>query len=129
MVSRKLPHVILGLLGLQFVLGMLANLYQEVPDGAARYDVYHQFGFILFHVLNALALVVLAIVLVVQVVRRRAATNVKRGAIGGLVAIIVAYAAGILFVETGNDLLSLAMALAFLGALMSYARLAYKELK
>jgi len=69
----------------------------------------------------------LATVLVVQVVRRRAATNVKRGAIGGLVAIIVAYAAGILFVETGNDLLSLAMALAFLGALMSYARLAYKS--
>jgi hypothetical protein len=121
MLSTRLPRIILGLLVLQFILGMLANLYQEVPEGAPQ-EVYRQFGYISLHALNAAALVILAIVFLVKAVRQHRAVG---PAIGGLSAIVVAYACGVVFVETGNDVLSFVMGLAFVGALIGYTRLAF----
>ena len=123
--NKRLPATILGLLVLQFLLGILASLYQEIPKGLEKYSVYHQPGFILVHVVNALALVVLSIILLVKAKRKKLSKKVVSTAVGGLGSIVVAYAAGILFVETANDLFSVLMALGFIGAFLPYARLVY----
>jgi len=124
-VSKRLPAIILGLLALQFLLGVLASLYQEIPKGAEKYSVYHQPGFILLHVIVAASLVVLAIIFLVKVVRKNLPKTILSSAIGGLGSIVVAYAGGVLFVETSNDLFSVLMALGFIGAFLPYARLSY----
>ncbi len=123
--SKRLPAIILGLLALQFLLGVLASLYQEIPKGAEKYSVYHQPGFILLHVIVAASLVVLAIIFLVKVVRKNLPKTILSSAIGGLGSIVVAYAGGVLFVETSNDLFSVLMALGFIGAFLPYARLSY----
>jgi len=119
MPQKKLANAIVGLLILQFVLGMLANLFSNVPS-QKPYVVFRQFGFIAFHALNAVALVVLAIVLLVKLHK----SSEAKQAIGGLVNIVLAFIFGELFVFTQRDIFSFLMALAFIGALMSYARIA-----
>jgi hypothetical protein len=123
MPSKKLAGTILGLLILQFLLGMLANLYAEIPANNPE-EVFRQFGYIMFHVLNGVLLVILGAVFLYQALKRHA---FKREAIGGLVALVVAFACGEVFVFTQNDIWSLLMALAFIGALMSYARVVFTE--
>lgn len=122
MKDKRLVNVILGLLIVQFVLGMLANLYASVPKDKP-YLVFHQFGYIMFHALNGTLLVILGIILVVK---NRKKVIVKP-AIGGLVNLLLAFTFGELFVFTHHDIFSLLMALAFIGALMTYARIAFSS--
>jgi hypothetical protein len=120
MKHRRLVGVIFGLLILQFILGMLANLYATIPR-SKPYDVFHQFGFITFHALNATVLVILAIILVFKL---RGQAPFK-SAMGGLVSLVLAYIFGELFVFTQHSIYSLFMALAFIGALLGYARILF----
>ena len=120
MKDKRLVNTILGLLVLQFVLGMLANLYATIPQ-QKPYEVFHQFGYILFHALNGTLLVVLGVVLVSKS-RKQASL---KPAIGGLASLLLAFTFGELFVFTQQDVFSLLMALAFIGAFMSYARIAF----
>lgn len=115
-------NTIMGLLVVQFILGMLANLYATIPQQKS-YEVFHHPGYILFHALNGTLLVVLGIILVVKT-RGQAA---YKPAIGGLGNLLLAFAFGEFFVFTQNDIFSLLMALAFVGALLSYARLAFTK--
>lgn len=107
------------LLVVQFILGMLANLYATIPT-KKPYEVFHQLGFINLHAINGVLLLVLGSVLAVKL-RRQPGFRQAAGGLGGLV---VAFACGELFVFTQQDLFSLLMALAFLGSLFSYMRLA-----
>lgn len=125
MLSKRLPRIIFSLLMLQFILGMLANLYQKIPEGMQRYDVYYSVGFIALHSLVGVALLLFSIVLLVKIRRRHVSSEAMRLAVGGLISIVIAYVGGILFVETGNDIFSLIMALGFIGALQLYAQLAF----
>lgn len=118
MKNKRLVRGILGLLVLQFVLGMLANLYATIPQDKP-YEVFHQFGYILFHALNGTLLLVLGSILVFKS-RGQTQTSLIR-TIVGLVNLVLAFSFGELFVFTQNDLFSLLMAFAFIGALLSYA--------
>lgn len=120
MKDKRLVNTIFGLLVLQFVLGMLANLYATIPH-QKPYEVFHQFGYILFHALNGTLLVILGIMFAVK---SRKQAHFKYS-IGGLVNLLFAFTFGELFVFTQNDIFSLLMALAFVGALLSYARIVF----
>lgn len=122
MTNKKLTFTITWLLVLQFALGMLANLYASIPQ-SKPFEVFHQFGFILFHALNATLLVVLGIILAIKT---RGQPEFRR-AIAGLIHLVLAYASGELFVFTRNDIFSLLMALAFIGSFMIYVRLDYSQ--
>lgn len=121
MPSIKLVRVIVALLALQFLLGILANLYSEIPKDQP-WEVFHQFGFILFHALNGTVLLVMGAVFLYQALKRQA---YKREAISGLAALLLAYAFGEAFVFTQNDLMSFLMAGSFIGALLPYAKVMY----
>jgi hypothetical protein len=120
MKNKKLVNIILILLVLQFILGILANLYSKVPS-QKPYEVFHQFGFISLHALNGTLLLVLGIILVVKF---RKQTNLKLAA-GGLVNLILAFTFGEFFVFTQRTIFSFLMALGFIGALLLYAKIAF----
>ena len=121
MLSKKLAGSIVALLVVQFLLGILANLYSEIPADKP-YEVFRQFGYIAFHALNGVLLLVLGAVLLAQALKRGV---YKREAAGSLVALVVAFICGEVFVFTQNDTWSLLMATAFIGALMGYARIVF----
>ena len=123
--TKRLPAAILILLVLQFLLGILASLYQEIPKGMEKYSVYHQLGFIVFHAWNAVAVLVLAIILWVKALRKKLPKKVITLARGGLGSIVLAFASGVVFIETANDIFSFLMAVTFVGAFLLYARLVY----
>lgn len=122
MKNKRLVFTILGLLILQFILGMLANLYSSIPHHKP-YEVFQQFGYILFHALNGTLLVALGVIFVIK---NRRLKDIKP-AVGGLINLLLAFVFGEFFVFTLNDIFSLLMALAFIGALMSYARIAFSN--
>jgi len=121
MKNKKLVNIILSLLVLQFILGILANLYSTVPS-QKPYDVFHQFGFIIFHALNGTLLLVLGIILVIKF---RKQTSFKLAA-GGLLNLILAFTFGEFFVFTQHDIFSFLMAMGFIGALLLYAKIAFE---
>ena len=122
MKDKRLVNTIVGLLVIQFILGILANLYATIPQ-QKPYEVFHQFGYILFHALNGTLLVVLGVVFAAK----RHRQNDFRLAISGLVSLLLAFAFGEFFVFTRNNVFSLLMAVAFIGALMPYARIAFSN--
>ena len=113
----KLAWWIVGLLGIEFVLGMLANMYEEIP-AEAPYSVLRHPGFIAFHAANGILLTLLVIVFVWLAWKQRHQLNL---AIAGLVSVFVAHAAGVGFLHTQQDWYSLLMAIGFLGAFFSYS--------
>lgn len=116
MPSIKLARSIVGLLILQFLLGVLASMYQEVPEGHPE-EVFRQFGYISVHMLTGTLLLVLGAIFLYQAIKRKA---YKAEAIRGFVAMVAAYAFGETFVFTQNDIWSFLMAGAFIGALLPY---------
>src|SRR5579872_3162467 len=120
---KKLVNYIVGLLVLQFILGMLANLYATIPKQKS-YEVFHQLGFITFHALNGTLILVLGIILVVKSPRKDPAF---RPAVGGLVNVVLAFTFGEFYVFTQKDIFSFLMALGFIVALLSYSRLAFSS--
>ncbi|HXH26390.1 MAG TPA: hypothetical protein VNG90_00680 [Candidatus Acidoferrum sp.] len=121
--SNRLAGVIVGLLVLQYLLGMLANMYAEIP-AKRPYEVFEQFGFIQVHVYTGLLLLILAIVFLVLSIRDN---MYKAAAVGGLASMAFAFACGELFVFTQFDPWSLLMSLGFLGAFASYLRVLFKN--
>src|SRR5476651_1089407 len=91
-----LVHVISTLLVLQYMLGMLANLYSTVPPDKP-YLVFTQHGFIEFHAYNGVILLVLAAIYLVRSIKSK--RHVK-DAFGGLSGLVLAFACGELFVFT-----------------------------
>gem|GEM_PF-2964140 len=120
---RGLALLIVALLVLQFVLGMLSNLFVTIPD-VEPWRVFHYFGPVVLHTLNALCLVVFAVNYGV-ITRRKAKAMRIAGAIGGI-GIVVAFLSGVTFVNRGqNDVYSFTMSLGFIVALVSYAFAAF----
>jgi NADH:ubiquinone oxidoreductase subunit 2 (subunit N) len=122
MEDRKLAGPLFGLLNLQFILGILANLYSAVPKNDPN-KVFRTFGFIIFHAINGFILVVLAVVYLIWSIRHNSVY--KAQAIGGLASIALAAVFGELFVYTQQDIFSLFMALSFISALLAYARVLF----
>jgi hypothetical protein len=123
MANKKLANILVGLLVLQFGLGILANLYSTIPS-AKPYEVFSHFGFIAFHAINGVVLLVLGTVFLIHGIRGKV---FKKEAIGGLGSIVVAFIFGELFVFTQKDIFSFLMAMAFIGALINYVKAAFSS--
>lgn len=113
---NRLTKVLVGLLGLQFILGMLANLYSKI-NGKDPGEAFHHFGFILVHSLTALLILILSIALLTMAIKTKTQVN---NAVWGLIGIIVAFISGHLFVSTQKEIYSLLMSLGFIVSFGGY---------
>jgi hypothetical protein len=121
----RLARVLVGLLVVQFALGMAANLFQEIPD-VEPWRVFHDLGPIVWHAVNGLVIVILAVWLRVLAGRRK--RYVAHVAIGGT-AVALAFVSGVIFVNFGkNDAYSYIMALGFITALLEFSYVGFREL-
>ena len=122
---RLAMAAILLLLPLQFVAGMLANLYVAIPEplptGEGWTWSFAHSTVIPLHVLLGTLLLVLSLVTVefgLWASARRAAVI----AVGGFLCVATAYLSGMLFLTYGqSNLSSFLMALGFMGACVVYA--------
>jgi hypothetical protein len=105
------------LLIIQFGIGMGLNLYVTLPQHKAFFSAIFGSAVLVVHVTVALALLGSAIAAVVRAIRSR---RVIVLAVGGLAAILVAWASGTSFVSNGTAGASLGMALAAVVAMFCY---------
>lgn len=113
---KKLTIKLTWLLGIEFILGMLANLYEEVLSDAPE-QAFRHIGYISLHAALAVAIVLVALWLGWLAYKTKTAvlTNLL-----GLASVLIASLSGHLFVVTGQDGYSVAMAIAFLAAFSCY---------
>jgi heme A synthase len=123
--TKRLPIFILLLLVIQFLLGMLASFYQEIPKGIEKYQVYYHMGYILFHVIAAFSLVIAGTVIFINIVKNHYQKKYMILSLIGLLCIIIAFMSGVFFIEKENDLYSFIMASGFIGAMIPYAYFAF----
>ena len=119
---RTQAFYMLGFLAIQFVLGMVTNLYVQFPDTnqadqlwATARSQTPTFA----HIVLGILLLVGTIIFVV-----RAARNKNRGwiasSVAGLIGLIIAIYGGVMFTTTQVDTYSMVMALGFIAALVAY---------
>lgn len=116
----KLSGALMGLLSLQFLLGMIANLYVALPhsaDQASNWNAAWSNWAVASHMVVAIAILILGLVIAF---RSRAG---KALAWAGLVFILVAAMGGEEFVRTQTETWSLVMAIGFIVAMGLYGRL------
>ena len=112
----------IGLLVIQFVLGMVTNLYVTFPDTnrpdlnwAAARSAVPTFA----HIILGILLLVDAIIFVVRTTRQHNRAWIL-GSWAGLISIIIAIYGGVTFTTTQIDAYSLMMALGFIVAFAAY---------
>ena len=131
---RLLLSAILALLGLQFLLGMLANLFVTVPDAHPGRNAPEYFSGVAqgviwalgsavealrLHVILGLLLFLAALWLLALAIAARRRGRIVVAAVG-LVGITAAGFNGASFMNYGHDFSSLLMALGFLLAAVAY---------
>lgn len=106
---------------IQFVLGIIYNLYGTAPTSAKPIGMFSN-AWLALHVIMGTLLVLAAIGLVVQAVRTT--SGLAKGlSVLGLLGIIAAFGSGIGFTRNGAAGSSLGMALAFAVSLACYVSL------
>lgn len=116
--NSLLAIVMVGLLILQFILGMLANLFETIPK-VQPYDVWHSPGPILFHSLNALVLIILSVIFLIRAIKDRDSVTIG---IISLICILLATYSGITFILTGQmNVYSFIMSMGFIVVFLFYA--------
>jgi heme A synthase len=103
---------------LQFILGMIYNLYGTAPTSKKSIGLFSS-PVIALHVILGILLFIVAVVLLVRAIQARHKLSIWMTAVG-LVAILAAGFAGLGFSGNGANGASLGMALAFAVALASY---------
>jgi uncharacterized membrane protein YfcA len=136
---RRLTFALVGMLAIQFVLGMVSNFYAKLPTklpgehgnldnhlaAAARWALLHGPVELQAHVALGLALGIGAITLTARSIRRRSYPWLPLAPLG-LVAVVGAGLGGAAFLAYDQrDLYSLLMSIAFLAALFIYGDLLY----
>ncbi len=119
--SRQARGLTLGLV-LQYILGIIANLYAKFPDTTNRGDLWHAAwsnGIVAAHIILGLLMTLSSLIFLVRALRRNDKTW-RWVAIIGFIAIWAAAFGGSQFVATQNDAYSLLMALGFLVAIVVY---------
>ncbi len=109
------PLCLIALIGLviQFVLGIIVNLYVAIPDYShASYiqEIEKAPAFLTAHALVGLVLLVTAAALLIQAIALRAPAIITLVATG-LAALLGAFIAGEVFVKNGADTASLSMSI------------------
>ncbi|MGH7203495.1 MAG: hypothetical protein ACREHC_03570 [Candidatus Levyibacteriota bacterium] len=120
---------LIGMLSLQFLLGMFANLFIEFPEKASEKQLWAftwtQIPLDL-HIIIGLGLLIGAVVLFIKAIRQKNRQWLIASSIGG-VAIVVADYTGASFISSQSDSYSFAMAVSFIVALLAYGWGVYKE--
>jgi len=119
-----LLRAIVVLLSLQFVLGIWVNLFGSFPstDSVSAAVMYGGDPVLTGHYLLAVVLLLLAVVVVYVSIRPGVPARLRWYALGGLLSIVWAWAAGLEFILSGfsNGGDSFSMALAFIVAMTFY---------
>jgi len=108
---------------LEFILGMIYNLYGTAPTANKPVGLFSSPGLAL-HVILGLLLFITAVVLLIRAIGARHRLAIRMSAVG-LVSIIGAGAAGLGFTRSGASGASLGMSLAFALALACYVVLVF----
>jgi hypothetical protein len=119
--TRRLRMASLGLISmliLEFIFGMLNNLYGTAPTSAKPIGLFSS-GWLAVHVILAILLLIAAVVLVIRAVSAGQRLVLWTSVIG-LLGIIAAGGAGIGFTRDGANGASLGMSIAFAIALACY---------
>ncbi len=115
---RGLAILVIGLLVIQFVLGMVTNLYVQFPGAdqpGQSWAVMRSQAPAAAHIVIGVLLLVSAVIFVIRAARKDNRRWLASSGVG-LIAIIVAIYGGVTFVSSQVNAYSLAMALAFLVA-------------
>lgn len=124
------PHTLglIGLLILQFLLGMFAALFVSFPEKASESQIWkfagQQFS-ITLHMLLGILILLGAIALVIRAIIMKDKNWIWTSVVG-LTGVVAADITGILFVAQQNDIYSYLMAVAFVVSLVAYFWGAYK---
>ena len=120
---RKNSLGMLGMLCVQYALGMYTNLFVQFPDIKDEETLW-KFAWtqisLASHIILGFGLLAGSLAFLIAVLKRKM-QELKAAAITGTLCIFGAGASGALFVDKQNDLYSLLMALFFLGAFAAYA--------
>jgi heme A synthase len=108
---------------LQFILGMVYNLYGTAPTTKKPIGLFST-PVIALHVILGILIAIAAIALLVRAIQARQKLSIWMTVIG-LLAILVAGSAGIGFAGSGDNSASLSMALGFAVALACYIVLVF----
>jgi heme A synthase len=120
----RFARAMIGLLFLQFALGMVSNLYATIPK-EMPWLVFHEVGPILVHSALGTCLLILAVLFLVDATKR---ARDMMPAIIALSSIAASFACGVIFVNLGqNDISSLLMSLGFITALTAYCYVAFRS--
>lgn len=140
---RRQSITLLAMLALQFILGMILNLFVALPskhpgqDGNYFVRSGHSFawaitfggGVTLFlHVLVAIGLLVHSIFFIFRAVKLGSKHWIWTGAIG-LVGIMAAFSNGLSFLDFNKDFSSFIMAMGYIVATIAYAVGIFEELE
>jgi hypothetical protein len=112
----------IGILTLQFLIGMYVTFFVSFPEDAQREELWKfamRQPFIALHILLGLLLLLGTIALLVRGIVLKNAAWIKSATIA-LLATIGAIVAGIVVVPSQNDLYSFLMAVGFIIALLAY---------
>jgi hypothetical protein len=120
-ISRNIGITIIGLLGVEYVLGMINNLYVQFPETGTEAQMW-EFAWKQFseasHIVLGIMILLVGLILI-RVIRNGNRSKVIVSGIG-FIGIFVAGFSGARFIPTQQDLYSLSMSIAFLVALLSY---------
>jgi len=128
---RIQAHVILGVLVLQYLLGMFANLFVQFPDTTNERTLWKFAGnqvSITTHMVIGFLLIIGGIVLLMHSIIRKDKQWIIASSVG-LFGLLAATFAGIQFIPTQQDGYSYAMAIAFIISFAAYGWGIYKARK
>jgi hypothetical protein len=128
MFKRHARGLLIGL-AIQYVFGMVVNLYYEFPDTTDAHALEQAAWShwpLAVHMILAILLVISAIVFVVQAVRAKDKRWIMISSLG-LIALALAGHFGDQFVRTQQEGYSFAMAMAFIVAAVAYGWGAFTE--
>ncbi len=114
--------VTIGLLAVQFVLGMITNLFVQFPatnQEAQQWEFARTQLPLMMHIALGMLLLLSGIIFLVRAIRARSRIWIISSATG-LLGIVTAIISGSMFINTQNDPYSLSMALAFILTFLAY---------
>jgi hypothetical protein len=113
---------LLSMLGIQFILGMLLNLFVDLPKNASLSSAIKNGGGIILvlHILVAVGLLLGSVILVIRAYNAKNRPWLIASLVGAL-GIIGALTNGFAFVSSNNDVDSFIMAIGFMIAATAYS--------
>jgi hypothetical protein len=121
-ISRNIGIIMIGLLGIEYILGMINNLYVHFPDTGTEVQMW-EFAWKQFsvgsHIILGIILLLSGLFIFLRIIRTGNRSKIIVSGIG-FISILVAGFSGAMFIPTQQDLYSLSMSIGFLVALLSY---------